>query len=451
MKYRILYIAFLLFSFFSSYAQHEHHEMHMPKQKDTTEQMSNMQMNNISMDMSDMSHSYSLNLPMSRNGSGTAWLPDASPMYGYMKHSPHWMFMVHGNLFIRYNKQDISGKGERGNEKWDAPNYIMGMAQRKVGKNGLLHISAMFSLDAFITGKTGYPLLFQTGETANGLPLVDRQHPHDLFAELSIGYSYALSKKSDVFVYVGYPGEPALGSVAFMHRPSAMFNPDAPITHHWNDGTHITYGVATVGVRYKKIKLETSSFTGREPDENRYDLDKASFDSWSAKLSYNPSPNWTFQISHGSIKSPESLYPDENVDRTTASIVYSRPLVNNMLLDITALWGLNQISGQDGSNAFLVEGNLKMKRLATYMRYEWVQKSGEELALNPFLYDPEKMFAINAFTIGAGYDLAKIGYVQTAIGAQLSVYHAVSELDPLYGKNPMAGEIYLHIYPAIMN
>ena len=128
-----------------------------------------------------------------------------------------------------------------------------------------------------LEGGKGYPLLFQTGETYKGEPLIDRQHPHDLFSELSLSYSHAFTKNVDAFVYVGYPGEPALGPVTFMHRPSALDNPNSPISHHWVDATHITFGVATIGIRVGKFKIEGSSFTGREPDEDRYNFDKAKF------------------------------------------------------------------------------------------------------------------------------------------------------------------------------
>ena len=140
----------------------------------------------------------------------------------------------------------------------------------------------------------------------------------------------------------------------FMHRPSALPNPDVPISHHWVDATHITFGVATIGFRYANWKIEGSSFTGREPDENRYDFDKPRFDSWSGRLSFNPSENWALQVSHGFIKSPEALHPDEDINRTTASAIYSLP-ISNGTLNATALWGMNKIKDQEAANAFLLE------------------------------------------------------------------------------------------------
>ena len=239
--------------------------------------------------LGNMSHAFSLNLPMSRNGSGTGWLADESPMYGVMFHTQTWMYMLHGNLFLRYNNQDFTSKSTRGDQKFDAPNWLMFMGQRKAGENGLFHFSTMFSLDA-VFGGDGYPLLFQSGESYKGAPLVDRQHPHDLFSELSVSYSHALSENTDLFGYLAYPGEPALGPVAFMHRPSAIYNPDAPLSHHWVDATHISFGVATIGIRFGQFKLEGSSFTGREPNEHRFDFDKPRFDSWSSGVSFESFP-----------------------------------------------------------------------------------------------------------------------------------------------------------------
>lgn len=420
-------------------AQHNMAGMAGMARSDTSGHM-NMQMNS----------GYSLNLPMNRDGSGTAWLPDASPMYGIMLHSGPWMYMLHGNIAPRFTSQDFTGKGLRGGNKFDAPNWFMAMAQRQIGQKGVFRFNAMLSADWFTEGGNGYPLLFQTGESWKNVPLVDRQHPHDLFSELAASYSYSFDKKTDLSFYVGYPGEPALGSTAFMHRPSALANPDAPIGHHWNDGTHITFGVATLGLRLDKFKIEGSSFTGREPDENRLDFDKPRFDSWSGRLSYNPTQNWALEVSHGFIKSPEMLHPDENVNRTIASAIYSKAFNPNQLFNATLLWGLNKYKGHDGENSALLEASYRLHKLELYTRYEWLQKSREELNLNEDLYGENTLFPVNALTLGLNYDLFYIGKIRIAAGGQLSAYHANNRLDNLYGKNPFAGEVFLRIYPGLM-
>jgi hypothetical protein len=461
-------IPLILFSYISllSFGQH-HHELpdttkrkpavsanhDIQTKKDSTmdrNQPMDHNMDNAPMDRDmnmPMSQSFSLNLPMNRNGSGTGWLPDASPMYGYMIHTKKWMYMAHGGVWVRFNNQDFSNKGSRGDSRFDAPSWFMFMGQRKVGEKGLFHFSSMFSLDPVIEGGKGYPLLFQTGESYKGFSLVDRQHPHDLFSELAVSYSHAFNNNTDIFLYLGYPGEPALGPVTFMHRPSALDNPNSPISHHWVDATHITFGVATLGVRAGKFKLEGSSFTGREPDEDRYGFDKPRFDSWSGRVSFNPTENWALQVSHGYVKSPEELHPYENVNKTTASAIYSVNLSRQNSINATALWGMNKEKGQEGENAILIEGAWRTMKNSLYTRYEWTQKSAEELVLTS-LFEDHRIFPIHAFTMGDNYDLFNLGKTRVAAGAQWSIYSAPTSLNSIYGKTPMAFQVYIRLYPA---
>ncbi|HEU4633581.1 MAG TPA: hypothetical protein VFS22_06335, partial [Flavisolibacter sp.] len=361
-----------------------------------------------------------------------------------------WMYMIHGAIFIRYNKQDLFDKGNRGGSKFDAPNMVMLMGQRNVGSKGLFHFNTMFSLDPLTVGEDGYPLLFQTGESYKGNPLVDRQHPHDLFSELSVSYAYALSPESDLFIYAAYPGEPALGPPTFVHRPSGFFNPDAPITHHWADATHITFGVVTLGYRYGNLKVEGSSFTGREPDEHRYDFDKPRFDSWSGRLSFNPNGKWALQVSHGFLKEPEELHPGEDVHRTTASATYSLQNTGKRFTGITALWGMNKTKNHDGENAVLVEAAHSVKRTTVYGRYEWVQKSVEEMNLDEIQFGHDALFPVHALTAGASYDIIETGNTKIALGAQLGILFPADKLTALYGNHPLAGELYLRLSPGIM-
>jgi len=437
-KITVLIVAVLCW--LTAVGQHEHHGAptrardSMPKNGDT---------------MMMMSHAYSRNLPMSRNGSGTSWLPDNSPVYAYMFHGRKWMYMVHGAVFARYNKQDLFDDGSRGGSQFDVPSMVMFMGQRNVGAKGLFHFSTMASLDPVAVGGSGYPLLFQTGETYKGEPLVDRQHPHDLISELSVSYAHSFSRDIDLYLYLGYPGEPALGPSAYIHRPSAFFNPDAPLSHHWVDATHITFGVATAGLRTGKVKWEFSSFTGREPDEDRYDFDEPRFDSWSGRLSYNPASAWSMQVSHAFIREPEELHPDEDVNRTTASLTFSGR--GNGSTNITALWGMNKTAGHDPEHAALIEGSYILGRMAYYGRLEWVQKSVEELDLDESRYGHDAIFPVTALTAGLAYDIGAWGQTRLSLGGQLSVFGVDETLRELYGEVPVSGQVYLRLYPGMLN
>jgi hypothetical protein len=187
---------------------------------------------------------------------------------------------------------------------------------------------------------------------------VDRQHPHDLFMELAASYSQPLSARDSVFVYGGYPGEPALGPSAYMHRVSAMDNPMTPLSHHWLDSTHIAFGVVTAGFVHDSWKVEVSQFTGREPDQFRFGFDKATFDSTAARLSWNPDPNWSLQVSAGWLKSPEVLEPLLNERRLTASATWYDRFDFGTLAATLAL-GNKRLSDGTDESAVLLEAEYK--------------------------------------------------------------------------------------------
>jgi hypothetical protein len=448
---RLVYCC-LLFTSLKVQAQHDHaqHTESTVKSVDSVHMRHEPDSSHTTMQHSDMSSSLSPSLPMSRNGSGTSWNPDNTPVYGYMLHKKAWMLMFMGNVFVRYNTQDIGNAGNRGASQWDAPNMLMAMAQRKVGKRGLFHANLMLSADALIAGGKGYPLLFQTGESWRDQPLVDRQHPHDLFSELSVSYAYSFSSKSEAYVYLGYPGEPALGPVTFMHRPLGNFVPDAPIGHHWEDATHITFGVTTLGYRYGKVKVEGSVFTGREPDENRYDFDVPRMGSWSGRVSFNPNAHWAVQLSHAYLKSPEVHHVTEDVNRTTGSVSYVYRPMKDKILSLTGVLGRNAIAKENASYAALVEGILKLRKLATYVKWETVQKSGEELNLIYYPFGSHVLYAAQAATAGISYDVLSMAGAVAAVGGQLSLSFPDHVLKALYGDTPVSGEVYIHIYPCLL-
>lgn len=441
-------------------AQHNH--MDMPMKKDSVKhemhEHENMDMHDMNkMQMPDsmgsmkmhMNHSFSLSLPMNRNGSGTGWQPDATPMYAYMKHGGKWNYMLHGSLYLRYTSQNLNNDSKRGSSsKVSLPNYVMGMAQRKVGENGLLTIRSMVSLDRIFDGGSGYPLLFQSGETWKGKALVDRQHPHDLVSELAVAYTQRINQKMDVTIYAGYPGEPALGPTAFMHRMSAFNNPDAALGHHWQDATHITFGVVTAGFRYGKFKVEASTFTGREPNENRFNFDKPRFDSYSYRLLFNPTANWAFQASHGYIKSPEANHPEENVNRTTASAQHSMILGSKKRwISSSLVYGLNDSGKNHKESSLLAESNLQLDIWSVYGRYEWIQKSAEELGFDEL---KAEKFPISSFTLGLNRQIFSFSNTLVQAGIQASFYKIDKSLESIYGKSPVSGQLYLRLTPGLM-
>ncbi|HEU4477945.1 MAG TPA: hypothetical protein VFR80_05460, partial [Pyrinomonadaceae bacterium] len=259
-------------------------------------------------------------LSMGKMGSGTSWNPASSPMHMHHKQSGDWLLMFHYNTIVGMNSQS----GPRGVTKLESQNWFMPMAFRKLGR-GTVQLKGMFSFEPFTFPPGGSPLLFQTGETYKGQPIIDAQHPHDLFMELSASYTAPLGERGTWFAYLGYPGEPALGPTAFMHRASASENPAAVLSHHYQDSSHISFGVLTTGFTYRWFKVEGSIFNGREPDEHRYNFEAHAWNSRSARISFAPNQNWSMQVSHGLLRNPEALEPGD-VRRTTASITYNKPL-----------------------------------------------------------------------------------------------------------------------------
>jgi hypothetical protein len=427
-------------------ATHDMHGMSMPGHD-----MAGMAQDSSGGMMMHLRNSFSKNLPMTRQGSGTSWHPDSSPMYMQMYQPGKWDVMLMYSVFLRYTRQNFNHDERRGDANLRANTYIMAMANRLVGQRGLFSIQAMVSADPLTVGGAGYPLLFQTGESWKGKKLYDHQHPHDLLSALAISYTYAASQDVDLTAYVGYPGEPAIGPPVFMHRPSAANLPTAPLGHHWQDATHIQFGVATLGVRYRNAKLEGSLFTGREPNENRYSFDRPRFDSYSARLSVNPSDNLALQVSAAHLKSPEELEPEDDVDRTTASVLHNVNLGKESILSSTFVWGMNRHSGHDAtatySNSFLLESNLQAKQFNLFTRLETLQQNYDELIL-PALSDDDAHTnrQVAAFTLGASKYIAKTkaGWLDLGLTGTLNTFDSSNAtLLQAYGKNPLSFEVYL--------
>ena len=375
--------------------------------------------------------------PAAQDASGTSWQPASSGHEGFHRMSGAWSLMLHGYATAVTDHQG----GARGDDKNFGASMIMGQAVGALGP-GRLALRTMLSVDPATIGKEGYPLLLQTGETADGVnPLMDRQHPHDLFMELAASYSMTCGSRA-VFVYAGLPGEPALGPPVFMHRRSGIDIPEAPIGHHWLDSTHITYGVVTLGGVWGGWKLEGSAFRGREPDENRWNIEEPKLDSYAARLSFNPTPDCAFQASLGRLESPEQLEPDVNVDRYTVSAIYNRAAPDGTW-QTTLAWGRNRNDPGRTLDALLLESTLSLHQRHSFMGRVEVTEKDE-------LFEPGDPLGDSAYTvgkIGLGYlyDAIRSLHFAVGVGAYGTVSVVPDAIVSAYDSAPLSGMLYLRV------
>jgi hypothetical protein len=364
--------------------------------------------------------------PMTREASGTSWQPDSSVHGGVHIMEGNWMFMGHALLNGVYDWQ----QGPRGDTDSFFSGMFMGMANRHFDGGDTLQFRAMLSPEPLM-GKSGYPLLLATGETANGTtPLVDRQHPHDLFMELSGTYSHTFAEADSIFLYAGLPGEPAFGPPAFMHRQSILDSPEAPISHHWLDSTHIAYGVVTTGYVHGSWKIEASRFRGREPDQFRYNIETGALDSTSARLSWNPACEWSLQASWAHQISPEELEPAKNQNRISASVIYSHQLGGHSRWSTTVAWGRRRSTGEEALNAYVLESALNPDDMWTvFARAE--REKNNELTVDAL---QRTAFPVGKTSLGAVRDFRLADHVKIGVGALYAFNFVPRPLAPLYGR-----------------
>lgn len=352
---------------------------------------------------------------------------------------PVWTWSADGNVFVGYNLQqrlyaDFSAI--------ESQNWLMGSGERLVG-NGRLIVDTMISLEPFTIGKlvyggrnridaAGSPQLFQTGESYQGIPLVNYQHPHDLVMALGATYRFVRPRTTYV-VGADLVGSPTLGPTVFMHRESSRNNPQVPITHHFMDSTHISTGVVRAGLETRGITIEGSVFRGAEPDDHRTNIEKPALDSWAARLGYRRGP-WSAQFSGGLLHEPEWYEPYDHT-RITASVGYNG-LLGSRRLDAMLGWGQNRAKVvQNGvSDGFLFEWDLgATPRTSLYGRAEIAVKQLFGLGLHPKGFEHPHVYShIDALSLGAVRDILTSRWSRLGIGGDVTLYHMSPDLLQYY-------------------
>lgn len=379
-------------------------------------------------------------LPSPHVSSGTGWQPASVPQPMWMISRGGWELMAHGQLFATYNQQG----GPRGEGKAESENYLMTMEQRHLW-GGTLLLRQMFSAESLTSPHPGFPELFQTGETYHGKPLVDHQHPHNVFSELAGMYTVPIKEKVSWLLYGGPVGEPALGPVTFLHRESASENPAAPLSHHLQDSTHISFGVVTTGFVIDRFKIEASAFNGHEPNEERWSIQLAPLDSWSVRGSVAPTRNWTAQYSYGRLVHPEALEPGDQT-RQTASIEYNRPLTKGNWAT-SVIWGRVQKEFESFPlNGYLAESTVNfLTKNYAYTRIELVDK--DELFPDAPIHPS---YRIGAYTFGGVRDFIHNERWQIGLGGDVTFYSKPAVLDAAYGDNPVSFHVFVRVRPGLM-
>ena len=392
----------------------------------------------------------------SREASGTAWLPDDTPMFGLHKTAGAWDVMFHWNVFgqFLYEPGYIHRTGGFETHQASSVNWFMAMGRRPLGA-GRFGLRAMLSAEPWTVANCGFIDLLATGEVCEGDTIHDRQHPHDLFMELSADYDRPIGKTIRWQIYGGLAGEPALGPAGFPHRLSAMANPVAPITHHWIDSSHITFGLVTTGIYDRKWKAEVSVFNGREPDENRADLDLGPLDSVSGRLTIMPTRGWALQASAGHLSEAEAEFPPQprtSLDRLTASATYHRS--NDAGVWATTIaYGVN--SGLEiypggvadlVTHALLVESSyLRRERHNWFGRLEVVGKPGHDLHIHEA---PATIFTLTKAQAGYAFDFKPWRGVVAGVGGEASLSFVPSAFATRYeGRVAPGFGVFVNVRP----
>jgi hypothetical protein len=379
---------------------------------------------------------------LSRAVSGTAWQPGAAAQPGHHVTAGAWNLMLHGTAFIQYNRQF----GVRAAEQLGSTNWLMLMADRAAG-TGMLRLRAMASADVLTVTARGYPQLLQAAQPYHGQTVTDRQHPHELLMELSASFDQPLDDNAGFSFYVAPVGEPALGPVSFSHRPSAASEPGAPLGHHNQDFTHTSFGVATLGLFTRSLKIEGSLFNGWHPDDERTGFDRIRLNSAAGRISMSPSPRWVMAAWYGHLAASTGTHAHAAVDRIGASLLYTLPRGNGSEWSTALIYGADLAAGgAPPLHTVLLETRVALGQAnVLFGRVEALRRSAGDLALTGSVSRTVRIGAVSAGYSRTLPALHLMGPLEAAAGARGTINLVPGELDRFYGTTPLGGIVYLQL------
>lgn len=364
------------------------------------------------------------------------------------KGKPAKMWMLHGNAFL----VQTLAEGPRGRSEFAVPNMIMGDVGSTVGERHYLNVNLMMTFEKWTFPKRGYPELLQIGEhDGEDQPYIDAQHPHSSpIMGLTLSDTIRIGEGKDhLRIFFAPRGQPTDGPIAFMHRPTGMVNPDAPLGHHvGQDVAHITSTVFGASLALGRTRVEASTFNGAEPESTKVDLPLGKLNSYSARLIYKFSQDWSAMVSAAQLKDPEPHDPDiTKVERYSASLYGQHQMSSGWMFHNTTIFGLvNFYDRISALRSVLHEFWLHQKDVPHnfWGRVEFVERAPAQLGIlgNANSLGPKW---VTALTAGYTHDLRHFNFGTVGLGTSITKNFIPSEFENSYGGDPISGRIFIQL------
>lgn len=323
-----------------------------------------------------------------------------------------------------------------------ANNEFLTLAQ--VGSHcDTLNFRSIFSVEPGTIGKCGYPLLFSTGYTANGITeLLNAYPPLDFVTELSGSYVHQWQNVR-LYGYFGLPGAPVLNLLP-QQRIAEFFMPTGSITHRYMTSTDIVYGVGSAGLDIYGICLEGSLFTGKSQDERYWKVKKPHFDSFGVRLSYCYEDAFSFQVSYGHIKDTDPVELCVKNKRFLVSAAYN-VVTDTSLWNTTIAYAHNHYCPGESLHSALFEScYILCDRHIVFGRYEYTQtdaplayKAREDVA--------DMFYKVQKIGLGYRYQFQPIMHALWSLGVSGDVSLVPSNLKQVYGNHPFSWYLFLRV------
>lgn len=374
------------------------------------------------------------------------WMCMPKPMTGM----PMSMWMVHGNAF----GTGINAEGPRGGRAFASANMLMADYGQSVADHHYLNVELMATAEKWTMPAAGYPELAQAGDYhADNEPFVDRQHPHSSpIMGLTFSDTIDLESGGDYLkLFIAPRGASTDGPVAFMHRPTGMANPVAPLGHHvGQDVGHVSSGVYGIEYGFSAVRLEFSTFNGEEPSPTKVDLPTATPNSYAGRLTIGFNPSWFMMASTAYVEHPDPNTPDlDHYSRYSLSSYNTINLGNRWTVYNSLIYGLNRNPGgvltePTSLNSFAEEFLFDSDTAKIWGRSEVLQRTPGDLEIAGDL-DPSTARWVSAWTIGYTRTLVRWTNAELNIGASITKTFLPVEFQPPYGGNPLSENVFLQL------